>query len=63
MENNIFAGSFEDRIKAVNELLNMDMTFDILQREVTVGGRKAVLVSIDSLLNSELSQKIVEYFS
>ncbi|MBQ1994548.1 MAG: spore germination protein [Lachnospiraceae bacterium] len=62
MENNIFAGSFEDRIRAVNKLLNMDMTFDILQREVTVGGRKAVLVSIDSLLNSELSQKIVEYF-
>lgn len=58
----IFEGSINERRNAIIELLNMDSNFDILQRNVTVGGKQIAIFAIDGFLDSELSEKLIEYF-
>jgi len=58
----IFTGSIDERKDAVNKLLNMESNFDIIQRDITIGGRQAVLFVINGFLNSDLCEKIIEYF-
>ena len=58
----IFTGSIDERKDAVSKLLNMESNFDIIQRDITIGGRRAVLFVINGFLNSDLCEKIIEYF-
>lgn len=58
----IFEGSIDERRNAVIQLLNLDVNFDIIQRNLTIGGRQTVLFAINGFLSSDLSEKIIEYF-
>lgn len=57
----IFSGSIDDRINSVVNLLNLDSNFDIVQRRISVGGRKAIFFSVDGLLDTDLSERVLEY--
>lgn len=62
MANEIFEISdYEQRRQAVNDLLNIGETFDILQRRVVIGGKNAVFYMIDGFLKGELLQKFLEF--
>ena len=37
----IFTGSIDERLNAVNKLLNMESNFDIIQRNLTIGNKRA----------------------
>lgn len=62
MENQIFAGTYQERIAAISKLLNMDTTFDILKREIRIGGRDAVFFMVDGFLRGEVMEKVMEFF-
>ena len=56
----IFSGSIEDRSNSVADLLNLDSNSDIVQRNISVGGREAVFFTVDGLLDSDLSEQVLE---
>lgn len=58
----IFTGSIDERREAVKKLLNMDSNFDIIQRNLETGGRQVAIFVINGFLNSDLCEKIIEYF-
>lgn len=63
MANEIFEISdYEQRQQAIVELLNIGETFDILQREIVIGGKNATFYMIDGFLKGELMQKMLEFF-
>lgn len=43
----IFTGSIDERLNAVNKLLNMESNFDIIQRNLTIGSKKVVIFVIN----------------
>ncbi len=58
----IFTGSIDERRDAVKALLNMDSGFDIIQRNIEAGGKQIAIFAINGFLNSDLCEKIIEYF-
>ena len=58
----IFAGGYDERLEATRSLLHMDKNFDILYRELSVGGRRVSLFSIDGFLTGTVSEKVLEFF-
>ncbi len=58
----IFTGNINDRRKEVIKLLNIGVTFDIIQRNIKVAGRDIILIAVNGFLDSDLSEKIIEYF-
>lgn len=58
----IFTGSIDERRNEVIKLLNIGVTFDIIQRNIIVAGKQIILVAVNGFLDSDLSEKIMEYF-
>ena len=58
----IFTGSIDERRSEVTKLLNIGVTFDIIQRNIIIGGRGLMLIAANGFLDSDLSEKIIEYF-
>ena len=54
----IFTGSIDERLNAVNKLLNMESNFDIILRNLTIGNKKVVIFVINGFLNSDLCERI-----
>lgn len=62
MANEIFEISdYQKRTQAITDLLNIGGTFDILKREVVIGGKNATFYMIDGFLKGELMQKLLEF--
>lgn len=59
----VFRGNYDQRKKAVEELLHLDVNFDILHKELVIGNKRAVLYSIDGFLKSSVIEKMLEFFS
>ncbi len=57
----IFQGDFEQRKRAVRELLHVGECFDILNRNLLIGGRKASLFAVDGFLQGQVSEKVLEF--
>ena len=57
----IFSENIDDRSSSVASLLNLDRNSDIVQRNIIVGGRRAVFFTVDGLLDSDLSEEVLEY--
>ena len=54
----IFTGSIDERLNAVNKLLNMESNFDIIQRNLTIGNKRVVIFVINGFLNSDLCESV-----
>lgn len=57
----IFVGNYSARREAVRSLLHVGECFDILQRDLIVGGRNASLFAVDGFLQSAISEKVLEF--
>lgn len=58
----IFVGGYDERLAATRKLLHMDENFDLLYRELLVGGRRMSLFSVDGFLTGTVSEKVLEFF-
>lgn len=58
----IFKGAYEQRLEAIRRLLHMDLNFDILYRDMLVGGRRVSLFAVDGFLTGTVSEKVLEFF-
>ncbi|MDY3854389.1 MAG: spore germination protein [Butyribacter sp.] len=58
----IFEGQYEERMKRIQELLCIDKNFDILHRQLAIGGRKASMFVVDGFLRTAVSEKVLEFF-
>lgn len=58
----IFQGSYEERKKAIETMLDMEYAFDILCREFQMGGKKTAAYAVDGFLQGDVSEKVMEFF-
>lgn len=56
------SNELEKNMKYLNNLLNINESFDLMYRVIEIGGRKATLYFIDGFLKDELMQKLLQFF-
>lgn len=54
--------SYQNNTEALNRALRLDKCFDIIQKELLIGGRNAALYFIDGFAKDDVLVKILEYF-
>ncbi|MCD8097370.1 MAG: spore germination protein [Lachnospiraceae bacterium] len=54
--------NFEENIAALNALLGVERSFDIMEKKMQIGGRAASLFFIDGLTKDEILEKLLEFF-
>lgn len=57
----IFDGTYEERQNDIKELLHIDKNFDIICRNIIIGGKKTTFYTIDGYLQGDTMEKIMEY--
>ncbi len=60
-EQSEFSRDFEKNKKWIDELLQVDKSFDLLYRVVTIGGKKACFYFIDGFCKDEVMEKVLEF--
>lgn len=60
--NNKIATSLQENIKYLNKRLNAQVNFDVITREIVMGGRKACIYFIDGFCKDDVMQKMLQYF-
>lgn len=53
---------FQENMDLLNLRLHVDVNFDLLTREITVGERRACYYCIDGFIKDELMEKMLQYF-
>ena len=61
METLTIKGTFEKKVTLVRDTLRIDKNFDILEREILVGGRRAHLFFVDAFAKDDVLEKIFEF--
>ena len=54
--------SFEENIAYMNEVLPVKESFDVIRREIEIGGKEAVFFFIDGFMKDEAMLKIMDSF-
>lgn len=54
--------SFEDNIRYMNEILPVAESFDIIRRDIIIGGKASVFYYIDGFIKDEVMLKIMDSF-
>ena len=49
-------------LQKVLEILNTEKSFDLVSREIAVGGRPACILFVDGMVKDEVMEKMLEYF-
>lgn len=56
------SASFEENIRYMNEILPVKESFDIIRREIIIGGKESVFYYIDGFIKDEVMLKIMDSF-
>ena len=56
------SASFEDNIRYMNEILPVNESFDLIRREMEIGGKASVFYYIDGFIKDETMLKIMDSF-
>lgn len=56
-----FSKDFEKNKQRIDALLQIDKSFDLLYRVVTIGGKKACFYFIDGFCKDEVMEKVLEF--
>lgn len=54
--------SYQENVNNFKRILRLDICFDIIGKELLIGGRNAILYFIDGFAKDEVFEKILEYF-
>ncbi len=55
------AGTFEERVRLVRDTLRLDQSFDLLERQIWIGGKRAQLFFVDAFAKDEVLEKMFEF--
>ena len=58
----IFGSDFKMRQQEISNLFKLDENFDLLHREVRIGGRKVSVYSVDGFLPGDTIEKLMQFF-
>lgn len=61
-ENPVICSSFNDTVKNLNSILNIDLSFDLIYKLVKIGGRKASIYFIDGFVKDDIMQMLQMFF-
>ncbi len=61
MKDKTILGTFEDKVTMVRSTLRVDESFDLLERQIVIGGRRAHLFFVDAFTKDEVMEKIFEF--
>lgn len=50
-----------EKKKTLDEMLSKDKCFDLIEREILIGGKKAIIYTIDGFTNGAVLQRIVQF--
>lgn len=56
------SSSFEENIRYMNEILPVKESFDIIRRDIVIGGKASVFYYIDGFIKDEVMSKIMDSF-
>lgn len=56
------SASFEENIRYMNEILPVKESFDIIRRDIVIGGKASVFYYIDGFIKDEVMLKIMDSF-
>ncbi len=56
------SASFEENIRYMNEILPVKESFDMIRREIMIGGKTSVFYYIDGFIKDEAMLKIMDSF-
>ena len=57
-----FTTNIDMNVRMMNEKLSVDRNFDILQRDVLIGGKRTHFYFIDGFVQEETIEKLVQFF-
>lgn len=55
-------GNIKNDIKTLSERLRIDKNFDLIRRDITIGGRVAAMFFADAFVKDEIYEKMMEFF-
>lgn len=53
---------FDTNVRMINELLHIEESFDLIYRTIEIGGKKACLYFINGFVNSDIMEKLMQFF-
>ena len=56
------SAGYNENVSRLNEILNLDMNFDIIRKGIKVAGRDACIYFIDGFLEEAIMEKLMEFF-
>lgn len=59
----IISGNFEKDVKRIDQELQMGESFDLLKKNMKIGGKRATLYYINGFVMAEIIERIQEYFT
>ncbi len=61
-ESGSMSGDYEKDMQYLEERLDFKHNFDVVHREIRIGGRRACMYFVDGFCKDELMQKLLQYF-
>lgn len=62
MSQNKFSSKLDENLTLINNRLNVPANFDILTRNIVIGGRKAGFFFIDGFVQEDMIEKLMQFF-
>ena len=58
-----FSTSADENIRSMKKQIRIEENFDILTREIIIGGKKAGFFFIDGFVQEDMIEKLMQFFS
>lgn len=62
MSHNKFSNKLDENLTLINNRLNVPANFDILTRNIVIGGRKAGFFFVDGFVQEDMIEKLMQFF-
>lgn len=58
----MLTNSYNENLSVIKKALRSDKSFDLVERDLIIGGRNAAMFFIDGFIKDDIAEKILEYF-
>ena len=57
----MLTSSYKNNLTEIKNALRSDKSFDLVERDLYIGGRNAALFFVDGFIKDDIAEKILEY--